>query len=194
MFAPVFSWYSSLRTYRANRIADSIAPFVEMGETVLDCGCGHLLIGQRLQRRRGARVFGVDVMDFNLTALPLCLCQGEHLAFATAGVDLVCLIAVLHHADRPEALLRESLRVARRRVIVMEDVYRNAFEHALLKGLDWFGNRAISWDMSLPFRFRSEDEWLAMFADLGLRVAAIVSVRPLPWRPSRHRLFVLDKL
>jgi ubiquinone/menaquinone biosynthesis C-methylase UbiE len=183
----------SLEEYRADRLARSIIPFIAPGETVLDCGCGSLLIGQRLADRSGVNVFGIDVLNFNRTLLALCLCRGEHLAFATQSVDVVLLIFVLHHTDDAEAILRESLRVARRRVIVTEDVYQNAVEHRLLRALDWLGNRSVSLEISLPYHFRPEAEWKKAFAISGVKLIVVEQTRPVPWRPSRHRLFVLDR-
>jgi ubiquinone/menaquinone biosynthesis C-methylase UbiE len=178
--------------YRAGRMAAYLAEHVRPGETVLDCGCGSLLMARRLRDLAGVRAFGTDVINLNRTDLSLCLCPGERLPLADLSVDTVCLLFVLHHADQPDAILRECLRVARRRVIVAEDVFENALELLLLKGLDWFGNRSVSSEMRLPFNFRTEAEWRAEFARLGVRSIRAWSIRPVPWRLSRHRLFVLE--
>jgi hypothetical protein len=99
----------------------------------------------------------------------------------------------LHHMASPANALMEGLRVSRRLLIVLEDVYRTPLELHLLKLLDWSGNILISNDMSFPFNFKTENEWTAIFKDLGPRLAAVESIRPVPWRPSRHRIFVLEK-
>ena len=180
--------------YRARRIASCLLPFVSPGESILDCGCGSLLVALMLQKRSGARVVGTDVINLNRTDLTMCLCPAESLPFASACVDTVCLIGVLHHANDPVEALRECLRVARHRVLLLEDVYQNAVELLLLKTLDWIGNRPISPAMALPFRFKSESEWRSLFGALGVQLSDTRPVRPIPWRPSRHRLFVLEKL
>jgi len=179
--------------YRAKRIASYLSKFVKSGETVLDCGCGSLLIAQKLQKLSGIKVFGVDVINLNRTNLSMCLCPGERMAFANRSVSVVCLNFVLHHTEDPLETLRECLRVTRHRVIILEDIYQNQLELKLLKVLDWTGNRSVSVHMNLPFNFKSENEWRDIFATLDVELVAVENVRPIPWRPSRHRLFVLDK-
>ena len=183
----------SFEEYRASRIADRLLKYVNSGDVALDCGCGSMRVARRVGRRSGATVLGMDVINLNRTALPMCLCPGERLAFANESVDVVLLITVLHHTSNAPEVLRECWRVARQKVIVLEDVYAGPAELSLLKVLDWLGNRSTSRDMSLPFTFRSEAEWKQIFSDLGMALMAVERIRPVPWRPSRHRLFVLDK-
>lgn len=44
---------------------------------------------------------------------------GEALPFEDASFDVVCSFAILHHVPRPDAVIREMLRVARKAVIVI---------------------------------------------------------------------------
>src|SRR3990172_9064314 len=145
---------TAFEEYRANRIADYVLKFVKQGETVLDCGCGSLLVTQDIQHRSGASVFGADVLHLNRTRLSMCVCPGERLAFASQSVDVVLLIAVLHHTRHTVQTLEESLRVARERVIVLEDVYGSRMELHLLKALDWLVNLSMSLEMNLPYEFK----------------------------------------
>lgn len=179
--------------YRARRIARYLLPHLSAGERVLDCGCGSMLITRWLRTSVGVRAYGTDVINLNRTDLNLCLSAGERLPFASNSLDTVCLVFVLHHVHSPTATLRECLRVARRQILVAEDVFETALELRLLKVLDWVGNRSISSAMSLPFNFKTERQWAHVFRGLGLRIAQVQNMRPLQWRPSRHRLFVLEK-
>jgi len=185
--------FDTITNYRANRIADRLAGFVEPGETILDCGCGSMRIAEMLQERCGARVFGTDVIRLNQTHPNFCLCSGENLAFGDKCFDSVLLIFTLHHMRNPADALKESLRVTRRRLIVLEDVHRSPLDFRILKILDWYGNLLISKEMSFPFNFKTETEWKEIFDGLGTNLIAAESIRPTPWRPSRHRVFVLDK-
>ena len=179
--------------YRARRIADHLLRFVTPGESILDCGCGSMLVAQRLKETSGVRIVGTDVINLNRTDLSMCLCPAESLAFASACFDIVILVSVLHHVNDQVEALHECLRVASHRVLILEDVYENAVELLLLKVLDWIGNRQVSSAINLPFRFKSESEWTSLFNALGVRSSATQSVIIIPWRPSRHRLFVLEK-
>jgi hypothetical protein len=99
----------------------------------------------------------------------------------------------LHHVQNPTATLRECLRVTRRQVVVAEDVYQSSLELGMLRTLDWLGNRSVSREMPLPFGFKTEHAWKLIFGWLGAQLETVESIRPIPWRPSRHRLFVLTK-
>lgn len=150
-----------------------------------------MVVARCVKERIGIEITGVDVINLNYTDLELCIYDGRRLPFADNNFDVVYLAFVLHHTLNPRQVIRECLRVARRWVIVLEDVYRNKLELALLKALDWIGNRPFSSAMSLPYQFKSTREWMMLFQDLGVNVVSQVNVRPLPWRPTRHRMFVV---
>lgn len=188
------SWlYHSFSTYRASRIANHLSKFVNSNETVLDCGCGSMLVSEILQERYGVHAFGADVIRLNQTNHHFCLCSGESLAFKSASFDVVFLIFTLHHICNPVYALEEGLRVTKKRLVIVEDVYQNKQEYLLLKALDWYGNILISKEMSFPFNFKTEAEWKAIFQDLDTKLITVENIRPTPWRPSRHRLFVFGK-
>ncbi len=188
------SWlFNSITNYRASRIANYLAEYLRPGETLLDCGCGTMLIAEMLQRRHGIKAFGTDVIHLHQSNHHFCLCSGERLAFKTGAFDNVCVIFALHHMSNPIVALSEFLRVTKKRLIVLEDVYQNAFELRLLKTLDYHGNRVISESMSLPFNFKTESEWKRIFEYLNTKLIVTESIRPNPLRLSRHRLFILEK-
>jgi ubiquinone/menaquinone biosynthesis C-methylase UbiE len=45
---------------------------------------------------------------------------GEALPFTKASFDVVCSFGILHHVQRPDAVVREMTRVARKAVIIMD--------------------------------------------------------------------------
>lgn len=179
--------------YRAHRIARSLAEFILPGQSVLDCGGGSMLVAKELESLAKVRVFGTDVIPLGQSHPRFCLCMGDRLAFRSGSFDSVCLISVLHHTKNPVEVVDEALRVARSRVIIHEDVFKNEFELSLLKHFDKASNDFISTEMSHPGNFKSEAEWRSIFTGLGVTLTAVRRVRPMPGRPSRHRLFVLDK-
>jgi SAM-dependent methyltransferase len=186
-------FFDGFTNYRARRIAGYLAKHVNSGETILDCGCGSMLIAEMLRQRSRVHAFGTDVIHLNQKNHYFCMCSGEKLAFPNNSFDTVCLIFALHHMSDPIAAVRDCLRVAKKRLIITEDVYRNRFEFGLLKFLDYHGNRVISKDMSLPFNFRMETEWRIILEGLNAGSVTVETIRPNPWRPSRHRMFILEK-
>jgi SAM-dependent methyltransferase len=187
-----FNVIQAFDEYRAERVAGFLGEAIQPGARVLDCGCGKMRVGELISQELDIEVTGVDVISLNQTDLDMCLGDGARLPFADNSFDAVYAVSVLHHTKKSLGVLRECLRVTRDRLLVMEDVYRNGFELALLKLFDWLGNRPFAAEMSLPFTFRSEREWLVQFKKLGVKVAKVIPVRPVPWRPTKHRMFVLE--
>lgn len=179
--------------YRAERIAGFLSKYVQPGGRALDCGCGGMTVAHQVEQISGGKVIGIDVINVNQNGMPMCLGEGAHLPFVDNSFDVVYTAFVLHHTVNARAVIQECLRVTRQRVIILEDVYRSRLELLLLKVLDWVGNRSISADMPFPFTFKQENVWQKMFRELGVRSIDPVPIRPMPWRPSRHRMFVLEK-
>lgn len=186
------SFLQAFDQYRARRIAAYLSNPIAREIRVLDCGCGKMVVSQLLQQALGVEVVGVDVISLNDTDLEMCLGDASRLPFADDSFDAVYAVSVLHHTTHAARVLQECLRVTREQLVILEDVYQSQFELALLKIFDWIGNRPVAADMPLPFTFRSEVAWLQQFERSGARVRGVRSIRPVPWRPTRHRMFVLE--
>ncbi|MFZ5881701.1 MAG: class I SAM-dependent methyltransferase [Chloroflexota bacterium] len=196
--APSFKeWVSETfpleQAYRAHRIEQALHPHLEGAETLLDCGSGSMRVAKLIEKRLGLKAYGTDVIHLKAGHARFCLCAGERLPFADNSFDAVSLMFVLHHTRDAVVAIKECARVARKRVLILEDVYTHPLEKEWLKFLDVLGNFTISLDMPFPFTFKSVAEWERIFADLGLRLAASEKIVPSPLRPSRHRLFLLEK-
>ena len=181
------------QAYRAHRIERSLRKHLEGADTLLDCGSGSMRVAKLIERRLGLKAYGTDVIHLKAGHTRFCLCAGEHLPFADNSFDVVTLMFVLHHTTDAAVAIKECARVARKRVVILEDIYSHPLEKEWLKFLDVLGNFTISLDMPFPFTFKSVAEWERVFADLGLRLAASERIVPSPLRPSRHRLFLLEK-
>src|SRR3972149_1777763 len=134
---------TAFEEYRANRIADYVLKFVKQGETVLDCGCGSMLVTQAIQHRSGASVFGADVLHLNRTRLSMCVCPGERLAFASQSVDVVLLIAVFHHTRHTVQTLEECLGVGSKGACNGKLRWTTPEGGASVLATDWLGNRSM---------------------------------------------------
>lgn len=184
----------AFNNYRARRVARYLTKALRMRGKVLDLGCGGMSVAKFVKENLEVEIVGVDVINVNETNLQMLIGDGKKLPFADQSFDAVYAALVLHHTRRPLEVLNECLRVSKDRLVVLEDVHKNPFELKLLKLFDWIGNRTISADMPFPFNFRSEQQWLEIFRKLKVRVKGVESIRPVPWRPTRHRMFVLEKL
>ena len=106
------------------------------------------------------------------------------------------LLFVFHHVDRyedQERLLDEAIRIARRRLVIMEDTPATSIDLLFNKGWDWLLNRRHR--VPCPFTFRSADGWIDVFKGRNLSMAHSETYRPM-WPSLKtypHSLFVLDR-
>jgi hypothetical protein len=110
--------------------------------------------------------------------------DGRALPFRDGAFDTVLLGFVLHHVsgeDGPERCLREALRVASHRVIVLESTWKGELERRTLRHLDAWVNAGReprpdeTPDGGLPDH-RTAEAWIALATRLGARI--VVADRP----------------
>ncbi len=167
-----------------------IRPHLGAPARVLDLGAGDGFVGEAIARDLDADVVLADVVDFNQTDLPLTLYDGYRLPFEDNSFDATFLTFVLHHADDPDAVLREALRVTRGRVIVLESLVETAWDRRWLPFADRLANRLRSGGQMEEevLHFGSAASWRERFAAAGFQVQA--EERRGRWLHKQH-LFVL---
>ncbi|MEJ1963313.1 MAG: class I SAM-dependent methyltransferase [Gammaproteobacteria bacterium] len=158
---------------------------VPAGTRVLDVGCGVGRWSRRLAAR-GAKVTGIDISPTMIAEAKRraaaegiadrCRFSTENLAdfFTAATFDLVLGVTVLQHIIDPRALRAAVLRMTDHlapggRMVLLEAAPMQLANHC---------------DSSI-FRARTRHEYVALFADCGLKVRAITGVDPAPFK---HRL------
>ena len=180
-----------LNKRRAKKIANFICPLLSEGDRVLDFGCGNLLVAEFIQANLDVKIIGIDIIDINLMSLPLKIYDGERIPFEDKYFDVTYVGFLFHHTDTIDSLLSECIRVTKKRIIILEDVYENNFELWITKTLD-YSNKLTSLEIDIALNFKKEVEWIALFSKFKLRDVKIQRIRPVLLRPTRHRLFVLD--
>ena len=130
----------------------------------------------------------------NRTPLPHHLYDGRRLPFEAGTFDAVVLYFVLHHAEEAPQVLREALRVAPGRVVVVESVYEKAWDLRLLTVLDRLANRLRSGGkmrgQEEHLHFRTRAAWRNLFAEAG---AEILAEQRRGRLVHRQALFVLQR-
>lgn len=188
--------YRSRTVRRETRHTTSLVmPFVQIGDAVLDVGCGEGYVAAALAER-GAHVTMTDVFDARrIHDLPFRLYDGRSLPFDGGTFDVVMLNFVLHHVpnDLKTVLLREAARVSCGRVFVLEDTPENALDRVLS---DRHG-RAFRTKIgsTAPFGFLTRGEWEWLFRGLGFVVResrALSRFCRAPWQPFARSAFLLE--
>jgi SAM-dependent methyltransferase len=113
--------------------------------------------------------------------------------YASASVDVVLMVDVLHHTDDPTILLREAARVARTAVVVKDHLREGLGARLTLRSMDWVGNARHG--VRLPYNYWSRAQWNRAFDTLGLAVeqwkcALGLYPKPASWLFDRSLHFV----
>jgi SAM-dependent methyltransferase len=169
---------------RITVLARHLAELLPRDASVLDVGSGDGLLARRvLDVRPDVRITGVDVLRRDSSYIPVELFDGSRLPYADRQFDVVMMIDVLHHASQQEVLLKETVRVAKRAVMIKDHIVHGPLAIETLRFMDWVGN--ARYGVALPYSYWTEAQWQEHFARLTLR--ATVMRRHLglyPWPAS----------
>lgn len=170
---------------RAQEIVDRVRPLLADGSHLeIGCGTGHVA---SVLGRDGAEVLAVDLEDLRAVDVPFLQGNATSLPLDNKRFDNVLLVTVLHHIDGGlhAPILREAVRVARRRVILVEDGFQSEGEARYVKVLD----RLFNLDFGPhPHSNRRTSEWAEMLRSAGCArvetMEQIVRFLGLPLRQS----------
>ena len=120
--------------------------------------------------------------------------DGLDLPLRNRSVDTVLVSLALHHAEDPNRVISEALRVARERVVVTESTYQWDWEHRLLEIADHVANRTRGITRrksgAETLHFRTVPDWQMSFRDEG---AIVLRSERLNIIGHRHHLFVIER-
>ncbi len=143
-----------------------ILPLLRPGEKILDIGAGNCGLTAMITGS-GMNIIPIDVKDrsFFESVRPQ-IFDGIKLPFPDHSFDTALLITVLHHSHDPDQLLQEALRVSKR-VVIMEDIFRNPVQMRLTKFADSLANLEFA---GHPHNNRDDNSWRKTFDGLNATV------------------------
>ena len=144
--------------FRAKTIARLLSSHIKHKDTILDIGCGNMLLSHELQKGKQAYIKGIDVLDMNLTTLPFQIFNGKKIPYPNKRFDTCLLIGVLHHVQDQKSLLVEAKRVSSK-IIIFEDIYSSNIEKSWIKIRDIIGNIPEEPRMNFALNFHSDGQW-----------------------------------
>lgn len=160
---------------------------------ILDVGSGRCLIAKELKDMLNADIRCIDIADMNETDIELTVYDGKTIPYKKNTFDTIIIVYVLHHCDKPEDVIKECARVAKKngRIIIFEDF---GFK-PMIYLLDLITNKVIH-NVNTPLNFKKEKEWTDIFNRNKLSIETIErNVKTEKFYPFvKHNMFVLKKV
>lgn len=154
---------------RAHVLAKHLAAHLPPDSPVLDIGCGDGHIAKIIQDLRpDTKITGTDILVRDSALVDVVPFDGKTLPFASSSMQAVMLVDVLHHASDIEALLNESARVCKGKVLIKDHLNESRIDEETLKFMDNVGNHEFG--VSLPYNYLSKKKWNDLFSRLNLTV------------------------
>ena len=183
----------------ARNKVEAISSHLSDCRRVLDFGCGDLSMASLLvDKNPKLRVTGIDVVNFGTRdkRITFQTYNGRRIPFPDNAFDAVISYHVFHHTTDPEEYFRECVRVAKRKVLFVEPVYRWIGEYPGMVFMDWLFNVWKKEHIPMTYSFKSKAWWLTRIREERLTVIDIRDVEILPsvFPTGRSLLFTTKKI
>jgi ubiquinone/menaquinone biosynthesis C-methylase UbiE len=162
-------FFKPLLTSRARRLSPLIFEALGDCSSLLDLGCGDMILTEYLKQVSGISIAALDTVDSNLSHLPLLLYNGVEIPFHDKFFEATMVSFVLHHCTDIQSVLSEIKRVTSKKIIIMEEIFDSSIAKQVLHLHD-FGNRFLSSKMRIPLNFLRIEQWMNEFDKLGCRL------------------------
>lgn len=181
-----------LMSIKANESFNHISPYIKKSDKILDMGLGAGTFASLL-KSKGYKVAGVDVVNLSLYEdIQPVIYDGKKLPFKDNQFDVATIVSVLHHCglkDENKIVLTEAMRVAKK-VILIEDSYRNEAERKVVSGIDQFCNGEYWQHVYL-----TNEEWFDFFKKMDWKVRFAKQYSQFAFKVlyTRYGMYVLEK-
>ena len=141
-------------------LTDIITRHFQPGDKVLDVGCGAGTLGASLLKANVApdvTVEGLEKYPRGSEPIRVIAYPGAEFPLADNSYDIVILADVLHHDAHPDKLLRESIRVCRRLLIIKDHQLNGPVAYARVSLIDWAAN--APYGVPCLYRYNTLAQW-----------------------------------
>lgn len=158
-----------LKRKRSEKIASWIEAYLNSGEKVVDIGAGDCFLSNSLRQRCGIEIFPVDIADYSRSSIKTIIYDGKTIPFPDDYFDSALVLFVLHYVKDPLMVLREAQRVAKKRIIILQDVCTNRAVIAPTQLWGFLANLGRHSDRKIPYAI-TEDKVKGFLNVLGLKL------------------------
>jgi len=159
------NWYIGKAKVKLDRLLKFYSP----NEKVLDIGSGNGGLSLLL-KNNNISISNIDIKNKSFfKEIEVVIYDGHTFPFKDKEFDTVQIITVLHHIKDQIPVIRESIRVGKR-LIIMEDIYETMFQ----KYFTWYCDSLNNWEfIGHPHTNRTDNGWRKLFAELNLEVEKV---------------------
>lgn len=176
--------------YRAKLISDVYKKWIKNGDSIIDVGCGNGIVTSELKDNLSINVTGCDIDNYLVADIPYKRMKSfSKIPFPNKKFDGAFFNDVLHHTDysNQRKLLEEAARVS-------HNVYLFELKPTVVgRAGDFLLNKIHHFKMKIPFTYRTEREWDALFKELGFSYSKIHVERPV-FYPFTHIAYKLRRI
>ncbi|MCC5829591.1 MAG: methyltransferase domain-containing protein [Phycisphaeraceae bacterium] len=170
-----------------------LLPWIPRGSSVVDVGAGDGLLASAIRDQAQCEVRGFDIEARELADFAVELYDGHHIPVEDQTFDIAICVAVLHHCDDIEQVVREIARVTRHRFLLIEDRFDSKLDELGVIGFHHY----LNWVEKMPFNpggFKPTHEWRRLLEHEGFLIRRTVPMgRSMRWVPIHNTLIVAEK-
>lgn len=159
------SFFKEKLEQRAEDLVQTFENYLSSRDQVLDIGGGWGFYSAPL-KKRGCHLTVLDVHKPSFQKAPVIIYSGDKMPFKGKSFNTSLLVTTLHHAEKVDDLIHDAVRVTKRFIIVVEDLYHHALGRMWTILRDQFYNFEF---FGHPKNFRSQSEWTQAFEKAGCR-------------------------
>ena len=188
--------------FQFQKKAASLEKYLVRECKLVDVGCGDGRFAKFLQSHFSCQVLGIDTINYLSTAIPFQAYDGGIIPLEDKSFDVAICLAVIHHTNDPELILKELHRIAKK-VILIEDYCSNTLGKVGLHLNDYFTNvfqnlykcwsgyrKKSVFQMQWQLKFKTEQELRAIFDRYEMRLIHFHRTKK-SWKGMSHGVYVL---